>query len=177
MDGRDDTLRDWELAFRIAEIVWPLVGDHPSVLERRRTYLRNRRSPPVPCSECEASQFTADVAPMTEWLAAKWCLLFDEGAQKGQDYVFPDGFAVLTTLSPLIIRPALQRGVFVRDIPAQEQPRLERFRFTFHHHHVPVWNGLGNIPFGSPVPLGKYLYPLSDPIERIAARHTCRFRP
>lgn len=303
-----DFRRDWELAFRNADILWSRVGDHPAVLERRRDFLSDRVNPPVKCSEHEYSRFEPDVQPVTEWLATKWCSLYDEKAKAHTAYIFPDGFAalffarlmwanenvllrgqyehswklsttlsrarqegtkyidaslkasrdfieilnresiivraynaeipekhqeailqhygfptdlldftysydvalffaeggsdylkvsdqiadcgsiyavpthalplqaLLTTLSPFILRPTYQRGVFIRGLPENEQRRLERFKLVFHHHDIPVWNGLGNIHFGSPVGLEKYLYPLSDPIEKLASHYRKKFR-
>jgi len=97
--------------------------------------------------------------------------LVDGGRNLGCLYAFPTWVisSAPYTLAPGIMRPALQRGVFVKGVGPRERTSLERFRLVFQHFDMPVWNGLSNIPFGSPVGLGKYLFPLSDPLEFLAA--------
>lgn len=76
--------------------------------------------------------------------------------------------AKLFTLPPAVMRPSLQRGTFIAGMPKRERENLERYKFVFRHHFMPVWNGLGGIQFGGPVGLGSYVFPVSDSIEELA---------
>ena len=91
-------------------------------------------------------------------------------AENGSLYVVPSpelNNSVLTSLPAAIMRPSLQRGVFVAATPGARQ-RLQTFKYTFRHHDMPVWNGLGEIHVGSAVGLGRYLFPASDPVLHLA---------
>lgn len=100
---------------------------------------------------------------------------FDPGPsyrpETGALYVFPTWSLPtstrLVTLPPAIMRPTLQRGVFLSDISDSETSRLESLKFVFRHHGLPVWNGLTGIPFGAPVNLTRYLFPASDEIASV----------
>lgn len=93
-------------------------------------------------------------------------------AEMGAIYAFPTRAlprsAILTTLPPAIMRPSLQRGVFLGNLTSRDQAELEQYKLTFRHQFLPLWNGLGGIDFGSPMGLGRYLFPMSDPIEAVA---------
>jgi hypothetical protein len=93
-------------------------------------------------------------------------------AALGAIYAFPPHAlphsAVLTTLPPIIMRPTLQRGVFVGALQTADEARLEKYKFIFRHKFLPIWNGITGVDFGSPVGLGRYLFPAADPIETLA---------
>ena len=96
----------------------------------------------------------------------------DRRVECGAVYAFPAhvlvGRLLLTTLPPAIMRPSLQRGIFVELLEQGDEEKLEQFKFVFHHQFLPVWNGLGGVNFGSAVGLGRYLFPASDPIDSVA---------
>ena len=88
----------------------------------------------------------------------------------GAVYVIPSWAcvdALLTTLPPGIMRPSLQRGVFIETSPDQ-RAALEAHKYVFRHQDMPVRNGLLDVHFGAAVGLGRYLFPASDPLERLA---------
>jgi FRG domain len=107
-------------------------------------------------------------------------------AEGGSDYIDPETIpkygaiyaippyllpktAKLLTLPPAVMRPSLQRGVFIANMSNADIERLEtRHKYRFRHKGVPVWNGMSNIRFGSPTGLSRYLFPISDPIETLA---------
>lgn len=76
--------------------------------------------------------------------------------------------AHLLTLPPAVMRPSLQRGVFIADISGDELEPLETLKFVFKHQRSPIWNGLGSIHYGAPVDLTRYLLPAADEIEALA---------
>jgi len=90
----------------------------------------------------------------------------------GAIYAFPTTSipknALVITIPPAIMRPSLQQGAFLSGLSDEERSRLEKAKFVFKHQSLPVWNGLGAIPFAAPIGLGKYLFPVSDPIATIA---------
>lgn len=96
--------------------------------------------------------------------------LEDDGPSLGCLYAFP-AWAVPSapyTLAPSIMRPSLQRGVFLAGLSAGHRAELDRFRLVYRHADMPVWDGLHGIPFGSPAALGRYLFPFADPLARLA---------
>jgi FRG domain-containing protein len=97
--------------------------------------------------------------------------LVESGPTLGSLYIAPAWSiqATTITLAPGIMRPSLQRGIFLAGVSDRERQRLERLKLVYRHFDMPVWDGLMDIPFGSAVALGKYLFPLSDPIEFEAA--------
>lgn len=93
-------------------------------------------------------------------------------ARPGAIYAVPSAAlsdaARLHVLPPTVLRPSLQRGVFIAGMSPEEQARLEQFKFQFHHQAQPVYNSIGNISWTSPVPLKRYLFPARDAIETTA---------
>lgn len=80
--------------------------------------------------------------------------------------------AILTTLPPDIIRPTLQRGVFLGNLTGNVIFEIEKnYKFVFKHMDYPLWNGLPNISIYDPIGIGQYLFPKHDPIETIAKKY------
>jgi hypothetical protein len=75
--------------------------------------------------------------------------------------------AVLISMPPAVMRPNLQRGVFIMNLSVDDLARLEKQKFIFKHKRLPIWNAIGGIPYGGAADIGNYLFPVSDPIERI----------
>jgi hypothetical protein len=75
---------------------------------------------------------------------------------------------ILVTLPPVIMRPSLQHGVFVR-LSSESREALEAYKFRFYHHQDPVSSGISEIGYTTEPNLERYLFPLSDPLELIAA--------
>jgi hypothetical protein len=98
-----------------------------------------------------------------------------ERAELGAMYGFPPAVvgnvAALVTLSPLIMRPSLQQGVFIASLDDEHRLKLERYKYVFRHQGVPIWNGFAGVTFGSPAGLGRYLFPASDPLHAIAQKY------
>ncbi len=92
-----------------------------------------------------------------------------QSAPFGSLYVVPSfalpRSALLVNLPHAIMRPSLQRGVFVGKLNSDELQRLEDYKYVFRHQASPIWDGLGSVPFGSTVGLGRYIFPNSDPIQ------------
>ncbi|MGH3115796.1 MAG: hypothetical protein ACRDQ2_01505, partial [Gaiellales bacterium] len=57
------------------------------------------------------------------------------------------------------------RGVFIGNLDAEERRSLDAYKYTFRHKQIPIWNGIGSVPFGSTVGVGRYLFPAHDPVE------------
>lgn len=95
-----------------------------------------------------------------------------ENNKMGAIYCWPKSvftrIASLTTLPKAILRPNLQKGVFISLDNELDKKRMETFKFIFYHKDQPSWNGLHNIKWGSPIGLGAYLFPYSDPLKIIA---------
>jgi hypothetical protein len=96
----------------------------------------------------------------------------EESSECGSIYAFPSHIipknAVILSLPPAIMRASLQRGVFISNLDSNDIELLEQHKFTFKHKKMPVWNGLSDIQFGSPIGLSHYLFPTADPIEMMA---------
>ncbi len=293
-------VRDWEFLFRSADLLWAKIGDQKEVFSRRTKYCAAYGDITYGSSGTEARRFSSDFTPICDWIAERWCRLFDDWIKCPETFVFDDAFAALflirilwanqtlllrghydsrwklttssframqggdefvkreteraqqflfeimrldvvktaypsgilrehqqailqhygfptdlidttfsydialyfaegaydylpgpdpktefgaiyafpttsipksalvITIHPAIMRPSLQRGAFISGLSDEERLRLEKFKFVFKHQSLPVWNGIGAIYFAAPVGLGKYLFPVSDPLERIA---------
>lgn len=79
----------------------------------------------------------------------------------------------LVTLPPVVMRPNLQFGKFVRGGSVELLDTIERHKFVYLHASWPIARGISQIGFESPPKLAQYLYPPSDPLEAIANE----FRP
>jgi hypothetical protein len=78
--------------------------------------------------------------------------------------------ATLTTLPSSVMRPSLQRGVFISGLDEQRFKEIEKdHKYIFLHGPTPVWSGLTDIRFPGPVGLGSYLMPSVDPLDMIAS--------
>lgn len=95
----------------------------------------------------------------------------DKIAYCGAIYAIPSNVLPPTTqlvsLPAYFLRPALQRGVFIGNSSEEDRKKLEKYKMIFYHRELPVWNGLTNVTIGSAIGLGKYLFPISDPLEII----------
>lgn len=90
----------------------------------------------------------------------------------GSIYALPSNLlpenALLITLPSEIIRPTLQRGVFIANTTIAERKRVELCKYVYRHKSSPVYNSLNEIDFTATVGLSKYILPVFDPIMDIA---------
>jgi hypothetical protein len=81
-------------------------------------------------------------------------------------YLLPES-AHLVTLPAAVMRPSLQRGVFISDVDDVELQPLENLKFKFEHQHAPVWSSVGGAHVGAPATLTQYLFPISDELASL----------
>jgi len=83
----DILYRDWELLFKIADIVWSPLGEYKKILARRTEYLiKERNRKPTKCSDRETRRFKLNNQKLLDWIACAWCDLFDAWYGKRTDY-------------------------------------------------------------------------------------------
>jgi len=76
--------------------------------------------------------------------------------------------SALVRLPPVIARPNLQVGEFLRGDSSELLSLIERHKFCYRHTGWPMARGLSQIGFEVPPTLAQYLFPESDPLEAIA---------
>jgi hypothetical protein len=77
-------------------------------------------------------------------------------------------YSSLVTLPPVVMRPNLQFGKFLRGSSGELLDLIERHKFRYRHASWPIARGLSQIGFETPPRLAHYLFPPSDPLEAIA---------
>jgi hypothetical protein len=74
----------------------------------------------------------------------------------------------LVTLPPVVMRPTLQFGKFLRGGSSELLALIERHKFRYRHGDWPLARGISQKGFEASPTLAQYLFPPSDPLEAIA---------
>ena len=169
--GENETIRARQTSGKFVERIseWgPLKKQYPSGLreEHREAICQHYGFP----TEYIDVTFAYDVALFfaEDWKEIGRASMPESGAIYALPFHVITRDASMVTLPPVVMRPNLQFGKFLRVSSDELLELVEQHKFRYRHAVSPMARGLSQIGFESPPRLTQYLYPSSDPLEAIA---------